>query len=79
MLESLQENPKNRSSLVKYHDFRLDEDSGKVILIQEHLKMMDFDYHIKNYGYIEESKIKVVAFQILKAIQNLASIQRNHG
>lgn len=41
--------------------------------------MMDFDYHIMHYGYIEEAKIKIIAFQIIKAIQTLAEIWKNHG
>jgi len=68
------------SFLVKYRDFRIDEDSQNIIMIQEHCtKMLDFDYHIKNYGYIEESKIKIIAFQIIQGIKALASIRRNHG
>ena len=80
LFNDLKSNISKCSFLVKYRDFRIDEESQQVIMIQEHwTEMIDFDYHIKNYGYIEESKIKIIAFQIIKGIKALASIKRNHG
>ena len=41
--------------------------------------MVDFEYHITNIGHVEEVKIKIIAFQIIKAIQLLAEVGKNHG
>ena len=67
------------STLIKYHKFKIDEDSDKIILIEEHSKWNSVDYQIKNYGYYEEQKIKIIVFQIIKAMQHLKSIGYSHG
>jgi len=80
LLADLKSNTHKCSSLMKYYDFRLDEETNQIIMIQEHSnKMIDFEYHIKNYGYIEESKLKIIAFQVIKAVRALSNIERSHG
>lgn len=41
--------------------------------------MLDLDYRIRNYGYIEEPQIKIVAFQIIKALLFLENLNKWHG
>ena len=49
------------------------------MLIEEHTQTSSVEYHIKNYGYIEESKIKLITYQIVKALQQLSNIGYTHG
>ena len=58
MLGLLNTADKKCSTLIKYHKFKLDEDTGKIILIEEHSKCINVEYYIKNYGYYDESKDK---------------------
>lgn len=63
---------------MKYYQVKLDDDS-QVVLVTEHSKSLNVEDHIKNYGYIEETKLKVVAFQIMKGLHKLASLGYTHG
>lgn len=81
--------------LVKVRDFRIHEESNKLIMIQEHCKkMMDLEYFLGNYQkqhlesknpkgdnspYLDQSKVKIITFQIVQALKTLAEIKQTHG
>lgn len=79
LIENLKQCKQKGSCLAKYYEARLDEDSNKVILIQEYCKMTNLFYNIETYGYQDEQKVKIIVFQILKALQKLAEAGYYHG
>lgn len=78
-LFSLKSRKRSFQNLLRYYDCRMDEDSNRVILLMEFTEHLNLQDTVANYGYMDETKVKLVVFQIVNGLMTLAEHGYNHG
>jgi serine/threonine protein kinase len=65
--------------LAKYIDVDEDNTTNDIVLLMEYINVMNLRKHIEAFGCLEIEKVKIVTYQILKALRDLKKVGYYHG
>lgn len=65
--------------LAKYIDVDEDNTTNDIVLLMEYINVMNLRKHIEALGCLEIDKVKIVTYQILKALRDLKKVGYYHG